>query len=667
MHRIIVCFFTALLCVLQTAARNPIEVKEFKEVNISLPVNQEKVYDQEGELCPLVIVRNVTIDGFKFPDAIKTIPGKDPKTNEDIYWVYLQSQSKKIKITNPAHKELGEVLYNAPFSLRPGVTYDLYLDISLPKAIGGKQYLTFNVSPQNATVEVFRTGQSVGDMWTVTNGNATREVDPGTYYVAVSAPNYHQTQQEIQFDGDEPKTITIELKPNFGFLTIKQTDDLAGAGIYIDNINVATGSLSDHIISSGSHNLKISKELYKTYETEFSISDNQHLLLEPNLIADFATTSVSTSDPNAEIWRDNKLLGKGAWRGPLPKGAYMFETRRENHRSKQKMVKVESITEPIDITLEAPEPILGSLSVESSPMGAKIEIDGADKGITPRSFHDLLVGSHSVTLSMPGYQAITKEVSIAENEPKKLSETLSNISSVKITCGSHARLTIDGQFIPNHAGEYIFEAPVGSQHTAEVTGEGYTTVNKKFTIPANGNLSVNLRQKELLLKKKCAYIDLGAAAPGNIAIYGAVGGYISGFNMELSALFGIQKSQEFFFSGANGTSENRYKSYELGARLGYGIHCGTRIMLTPQIGVNDVIVQANKEVHGTLKSAHVCSGVGGLRAYVAFTESVGLALIPEYRFKIAAPDAITLMMQSDKRIKNWIEGFNCKLCFTVCF
>lgn len=640
MFQRIFCLIAILTCIFEINAQNLIKVKDFKEADMAVSANLEKVLDpNEGEYCPLVIVRNAQLDGFRFPDAVKTIFGKDPKTGKDVYWVYLPCRSSKITITNYKHK-LGELTYKfyGINNLRSGRTYDLVLDIPVSKAIRGKQYLTINVTPVNASIEVFANGQTSGDMWLATNGSASREIEPGTYHISVSAPNYHTITKEINFHGEEPETVQIDLKPNFGYVSIKPTDELAGAGIFIDNLNVAIGSLTDHLITSGTHKLKISKELYKTYETEFTISDNQRLQLEPKLIADFATTTISTSDPEAEIWRDGKLLGKGSWRGTLPRGTYMFETRRDNYRTHEEIVNVEASSTPLEIILDSPTPILGSLSVESSPIGATIQIDGKHSGTTPRSFHDLYVGPHTVALSLPGYKTITRNVTITENNPQRITETLIS--------------------------------------TARPKAEKPKKPEQKVTTPKpQKSTIVKPNQKAGFLKKTGGYVELGASAPGNIGIYAAAGGYISGFNMEISTIIGLQKSQKFDFFGQYipeyGTSldgrDCQYKSYELGFKFGYGLGIGSRFMLTPQIGINDVIIKSLGDSSNALKSANILSGAIGIRTYFAISKNLGVALIPEYRFKIASTETINTMANLDKHIKNWIEGFNCKLSFTFCY
>lgn len=178
-------------------------------------------------------------------------------------------------------------------------------------------------------------------------------------------------------------------------------------------------------------------------------------------------------------------------------------------------------------------------------------------------------------------------------------------------------------------------------------------------------------EQESLVKKK-VYIDLGIAAPSNIGIYAALGGYIHRFNMEGSVVYGLQKSQEFYFTGTLPLgsiqhSSNTYSAVDLGFKMGYGIPCGRRVMLTPQVGVNPVIIHGTDKKTCTLDVASSLSVVGALRAYFAISNNIGITLIPEYKLKITTPETVTAMANADSRVKNWLEGVTGKISFTICF
>ncbi len=78
-------------------------------------------------------------------------------------------------------------------------------------------------------------------------------------------------------------------------------------------------------------------------------------------------------------------------------------------------------------------PKLGSLSVSSTPSDATVYVDNKDKGETPVTIDDLLVGSHTITISKSGYYDSTVKVTIEENKTESLSVELTKSESTYAT------------------------------------------------------------------------------------------------------------------------------------------------------------------------------------------------------------------------------------------
>jgi hypothetical protein len=54
----------------------------------------------------------------------------------------------------------------------------------------------------------------------------------------------------------------------------------------------------------------------------------------------------------------------------------------------------------------------GSLVVETRPPGARVVVDGRDRGATPLTLSDVPAGTHAVRLERPGYQTISTTVRV---------------------------------------------------------------------------------------------------------------------------------------------------------------------------------------------------------------------------------------------------------------
>ena len=69
-------------------------------------------------------------------------------------------------------------------------------------------------------------------------------------------------------------------------------------------------------------------------------------------------------------------------------------------------------------------PDSGSMYVYSTPSGAKINIDGADRGTAPLTISDVSVGHHTIKLTKSGYKDYTENVPISAGETKRISASL---------------------------------------------------------------------------------------------------------------------------------------------------------------------------------------------------------------------------------------------------
>ena len=73
-----------------------------------------------------------------------------------------------------------------------------------------------------------------------------------------------------------------------------------------------------------------------------------------------------------------------------------------------------------------PEP--GSISISSVPAGAKIYLDGAYKGTTPKTISDISVGYHTIELNKEGYQSWSTSVYVTSGDTETVSASMSAIS-----------------------------------------------------------------------------------------------------------------------------------------------------------------------------------------------------------------------------------------------
>ena len=169
----------------------------------------------------------------------------------------------------------------------------------------------------------------------------------------------------------------------------------------------------------GTYTYRAVAENYYSSEGRFTLNNQDETHREQVTLRPRFSQITFMVDGGAEIWVNGEKKGTGSWTGPLNAGVYSVECRQMNHRNSSQSVSVEENT-PRTIALTPPTPIVGTLSVISSPVGATIKIDGKDYGTTPRNITKLLIGQHNLTLSLNGYGEKTETVEVKENETSEV-------------------------------------------------------------------------------------------------------------------------------------------------------------------------------------------------------------------------------------------------------
>jgi PEGA domain len=123
------------------------------------------------------------------------------------------------------------------------------------------------------------------------------------------------------------------------------------------------------------------------------------------------TLAVQTNPPGVAVFVDGEAHGNTPARVSLKAGSHILELR---GRGVPRVIPV-SITAGAEASqyLELPEtPSVGSLLVQSDPPGARVTIDGVDRGPAPASVAGLTPGEHDVVVQGDGGTPVRQKVSI---------------------------------------------------------------------------------------------------------------------------------------------------------------------------------------------------------------------------------------------------------------
>ena len=418
----------------------------------------------------------------------------------------------------------------------------------------------------------------------------------------------------------------------------------------------------------GTYHYIVQAEDYEDSDGMINLNNQNETHLENVILkANFGTVTLQVGQ-DAEIYVDGQYKGKRTWKGHLKEGIHSVECKQQYYtNSLQNIMVKNNVTETFNIT--PPIPIVGTLSVTSQPLGAKIVIDGKDYGVTPRNITNIVIGPHAVTLVMDGYKSETKNVTLKKNETAQLDVKLSDTAPIRFeSAPAGAKLYINDTY----KGITPFTETLSSgEYKLRLTCKGYKDLNKTVNVKSSSPV-MNFKLNKLLQRRTCGYLQLGYQAGSLNALTATVGMYLYNFNVEASFLMCSDKSESLFWNSSNSSSkpyEFEYKPTAYGLKLGYGLVFGTNIRVTPQLGATIVSIKGTeKSGSANIESnANTVSGSIGARFDYALTSFLGLYAAPEFDFSLIKSNVYNQIAPVSSKIKGWGDGFNIRVGLSLYF
>jgi hypothetical protein len=238
-------------------------------------------------------------------------------------------------------------------------------------------------------------------------------INSGRHIATVERNMYHTYQESFEIlDGDN-KTINAVLKPAFGSLEI-DTYPETNAELYIDDNLVGTTPYTYNPCPSGEYVIKVKKPFFNTSSERVIVADEavvkRTLLLTPNV------GTLVVNAPSADIYINNKNVGRERFEKKYPAGNYVVRAERTDHYPDEKELFV-IVGQEQTINLE-PIPKKGSISVIVSPPDARnvlVLLDGVEQGNAPKVI-TVSVAKHKVETRSKDYLSETKYVNVKENK-----------------------------------------------------------------------------------------------------------------------------------------------------------------------------------------------------------------------------------------------------------
>ena len=260
---------TALAMMLSMAAfgQSPIKVKEFRMLPNGIMdagvLTKDQQTDYDGNKVCLIKVRALgigeeTMQRLSFKTNGPFITHKEYENGE--YRLYVSSNREGSIVI----RYNGDCEYILPSRLKEGKIYEMVLEMETGT-------LTVVATPVEAKIYV-------DDAYAGT-GSVNVQVSVGAEHrYRVESQDYIKEENSIFFAKSEKKIISVELVPNFGYITVKS--EPSGAEVYIDDKKAGTTPYLARRISRGQHRVEVRKRGYEPYAEVVTININETTRIE---------------------------------------------------------------------------------------------------------------------------------------------------------------------------------------------------------------------------------------------------------------------------------------------------------------------------------------------------------------------------------------------------
>jgi len=246
-------------------------------------------------------------------------------------------------------------------------------------------------------------------------------VRPGNYTLSITAEGYHPYEQTITVGDADTQQLDIRLAPLHGTVTIATQP---AAEIILDELSLGSAPLVDLTLEAGVYRVEAVLDRYQRWQGQIDvIGRNQSQTVDIVLLPDWANVSFSATPTTVTASIDGQPAETTA------AGVEVLSGEHELTLSAPGFMPLAlslSIVAGVDQDLGAVTltPADAALTLDSTPPGAGVTVDGAFAGLTPLVVPLSPGDRHDVSLSKAGYLGASLSLTLARGETVSRTVTL---------------------------------------------------------------------------------------------------------------------------------------------------------------------------------------------------------------------------------------------------
>jgi formylglycine-generating enzyme required for sulfatase activity len=295
-------------------------------------------------------------------------------------------------------------------------------------------------------------------------------VRPGEYALKVTAEGYHPYEQNITVSDADTQQLEIQLAPLPGTVTL--TTQPAGAVITVDEAVLGPSPLADRVLEAGRYTVSASLVRYQRWQGELDvIGRNQSQTLDIMMVPDWAQVTFTTTPVSVTATVDGEATEI------TDRGVEVLSGERSLTLSAPGFMPA---TIPLTIVAGVDQelgsitltPADATLTVNSTPAGAGVSVDGTFAGLTPMVLPLSPGENHTISLSKAGYRSARLSLSLSRGEMAERAITLQpELGEVRFAIEpAEAEVVVNGKVMGT--GSQVLSLPAVQQRI-EVRLDGY--------------------------------------------------------------------------------------------------------------------------------------------------------------------------------------------------
>ena len=295
-------------------------------------------------------------------------------------------------------------------------------------------------------------------------------VRPGEYVLKVSAEGYHPYEQNITVSDADTQQLEIQLAPLPGTVTL--TTQPAGAVITVDEAVLGPSPLKDRVFEAGRYAVSASLARYQRWQGELEvIGRNQSQTLDIMMVPDWAQVTFTTTPVSVTATVDGEVSEI------TERGVEVLSGERSLTLSAPGFMPATiplTIVAGVDLDLGSITltPADATLTLNSTPAGAGVSVDGTFAGLTPMVLPLSPGENHTISLSKAGYRGARLSLSLSRGEMAERAVTLQpELGEVRFAIEpAEAEIVVNGKVMGT--GSQVLSLPAVQQRV-EVRLAGY--------------------------------------------------------------------------------------------------------------------------------------------------------------------------------------------------